>query len=340
MGHLLRVVEAGADGPGEPTPVDPTVPASDGSLLDAYSQAVVGVVERVGPAVVGVTVEPERRRRRRQRNGQGSGLVFTADGLVLTNRHVVEGAVDVRVQLPDGQTLGATVLGSDADTDVAVLRLDVGGFPHAELGDSRSVRVGQLAIAIGNPLGFQSSVTAGVVSALGRTLRSANGRLIEDVIQTDAALNPGNSGGPLANSRGKVIGINTAVILPAQGICLAVGINTARLVADELIRRGRVRRAYLGISVQNVLLDSAAARALGMPGGGVLVTSVERGGPAALGGITAGDVLIAVEGEPVAGTDDLYRALTGDRAGRQVEVGILREGKPTTVRLEPADRAS
>jgi S1-C subfamily serine protease len=229
-------------------------------------------------------------------------------------------------------------VGTDADTDVAVLRLDAGGLPWATLGDSHGVRVGQLAIAIGNPLGFQSSVTAGVVSALGRTLRSANGRPIEDVIQTDAALNPGNSGGPLADSRGEVIGINTAVIANAQGICLAVGINTVRFVAGELLQRGRVRRARLGIAVQNVRLDPGAARALGMPGGGVLVTSVDPDGPADRGGILPGDVLIAVEGHPLAGTDDLYRSLTGERAEREVEVALLREGRRTVRRLVPIDR--
>lgn len=313
--------------------------ARDDDLLDAYSRAVVGVVDRLGPAVVGVTVAGKSGRGSRDGGqGSGSGFIFTPDGFALTNHHVVVGARDVRVRLSGGETLRADVVGSDADTDVAVLRVDAGGLPYAVLGDSSAVRVGQLAIAIGNPLGFQSSVTAGVVSALGRSLRSGNGRLVDDVIQTDAALNPGNSGGPLADSRGAVIGVNTAVILPAQGICLAVAINTAEVVAAELIQRGRVRRAYLGLAVQNVRLDSAAARALGMPGGGALVTGVEPGGPAAAAGITEGDVLIAVDGVPVSGVDDLHRSLTGERAGREVHVEILRGGVRRTVEVEPAER--
>jgi S1-C subfamily serine protease len=310
--------------------------ASEAELLDAYSRAVVGAVQRLTPTVVGVSID--RRGRGRSRGGQGSGFLFTPDGFALTNHHVVERAGDVRIRMHEGSTLRAAVVGSDPDTDVAVLRLDVAGTPYAALGDSAALQVGQLAIAIGSPLGFQSSVTAGVVSALGRSLRSSNGRLLDDVIQTDAALNPGSSGGPLANARGEVIGVNTAVILPAQGICLAVGINTVRLVAAELIQRGRVRRARLGIAVQNVRLDSAAARALGMPGGGVLVTGVEPGGPAGRGGVREGDVLIAIDGTPVAGVDDLYRALTGERAGRSVDVTLLREGRPTTLHLTPTEK--
>lgn len=332
MGRVLRIVHGGETGAaGSPTP------ASDDALLDAYSRAVVGVVDALGPAVVGVTVGHERSRNRRVQ-GQGSGFVFTPDGFVLTNDHVVGRATDIRVQMPGGSTLRASRVGSDPDTDVAVLRVDAGGLAFARLGDSRAVKVGQLAIAIGNPLGFQSSVTAGVVSAVGRSLRSTNGRLVEDVIQTDAALNPGNSGGPLANSRGEVIGINTAVILPAQGICFAVGINTVELVAAQLIRDGRVRRAYLGVAVQNVRLDSGAARALGMPGGGVLVTSVMADGPAARAGVREGDVLIAVDEEKVAGVDDLHRSLTGERAGRSAAVTLLRDGRKVVVAVEPSDR--
>jgi S1-C subfamily serine protease len=244
----------------------------------------------------------------------------------------------VRVQLAGGDTLRADVVGSDPDTDVAVLRLSAGELPYATLGDSGTVRVGQLAIAIGNPLGFQSSVTAGVVSALGRSLRSSNGRLVDDVIQTDAALNPGNSGGPLADSKGEVIGVNTAVIMPAQGICLAVAINTAEIVAAELIQRGRVRRAYLGLAVQNVRLEAGAARALGMPGGGARVTGVEPGGPAARAGVQEGDVLVAVDDIAIAGVDDLHRSLTGDRAGQRLRAEILRDGGRLILELEPAER--
>lgn len=332
MQSVFRVARGGElqDGARESTP-------HDDELLDAYSRAVVGVVDSLGPAVVGVTVGRAGARSRRE-HGQGSGFLFTPDGFLLTNHHVAGGARDIRIQLAGGSTLRASLVGSDADTDVAVLRVDAGSLPYARLGDSRRVRPGQLAIAIGNPLGFQSSVTAGVVSAVGRSLRSTNGRLVEDVIQTDAALNPGNSGGPLADSRGEVIGINTAVILPAQGICFAVGINTVELVAAQLIRDGRVRRAYLGVAVQNVRLDSAAARALGMPGGGVLVTSVVSAGAAARAGIREGDVLIAVEEEVVAGVDDLHRALTAERAARQVAVTLLREGRRLVLPVQPSDR--
>lgn len=309
----------------------------DGEMLDAYSRAVVDVVDRLSPAVVGVAVAGRRGRRSRP-EGQGSGFIFTPDGFALTNHHVVAGAGDVRVQLPGGDTLRADVVGSDPDTDVAVLRLNASELPYATLGDSGAVRVGQLAIAIGNPLGFQSSVTAGVVSALGRSLRSSNGRLVDDVIQTDAALNPGNSGGPLADSRGEVIGVNTAVIMPAQGICLAVAINTAEIVAAELIQHGRVRRAYLGLAVQNVRLEPGAARALGMPGGGARVTGVEPDGPAARAGLQEGDVLVAVDDIAIAGVDDLHRSLTGDRAGRELRAEILRDGERLTLVLESAER--
>lgn len=338
MGQVLRLV---ADGDASSNTQSRSTLGGDGALLDAYSSAVVGVVERLGPAVVGVVATGGRRgasRRGRRGRGQGSGFVFTPDGFVLTNHHVVGKAKAARVEMADGGTARGDVVGSDPDTDVAVIRIDSRDMPWARLGDSAALRVGQLAIAIGNPLGFQSSVTAGVVSALGRTLRSTTGRLVDDVVQTDAALNPGNSGGPLADSSGEVIGINTAVILPAQGICLAVGINTVKLVATQLIQSGRVRRGYIGVAAQNMPLDADAARALGMPGGGVRVTSVERGGPAAATGLVEGDVLIAVEEERVAGIDDLHRALTGDRIGRDVSVTVLRDRKKLKLSVRPMDR--
>ncbi len=336
MSRVLRLMD---EDEGSPAPARGNAPPSDGPLLDAYSTAVVGVVERLGPAVIRVTVEGRRRRPgRRDRGGHGSGFFFTPDGFILTNDHVVTGAAEVRVETADGRTVPADVVGTDPDTDVAVLRTDTRDVAWARLGDSAAVRVGQLAVAIGNPLGFQSSVTAGVVSALGRSIRSTTGRLVDDVIQTDAALNPGNSGGPLADSRGDVIGLNTAVILPAQGICLAVGINTVKLVSAQLIQKGRVRRGYLGISGQNVRLDPAAARALGMPGGGVLVLSLEPHGPAATGGIREGDVVIGVDEEPVAGIDDLHRLLTGERTGRAVAVTVLRGRKRTVLDVRPTER--
>jgi S1-C subfamily serine protease len=270
--------------------------------------------------------------------GHGSGFVFTPDGFVLTNSHVVQGAQVVRVEIPDGRSVAAEVIGDDPDTDVAVLRIQA-STPWAELGDSGTLRVGQLAIAIGNPLGFQSTVTAGVVSALGRSFRSTTGRLVDDVIQTDAALNPGNSGGPLVNSRGQVIGVNTAVILPAQGICLAVGVNTVKVVAAKLIRDGRVHRGYIGISAQNIALDAAAARALGMPGGGVHVTHVEAGGAAARAGVRAGDVIIGLDGAAITGIDDLHKVLTDDRIGRELPLELLRERQRMTVAVRPDPRA-
>lgn len=246
---------------------------------------------------------------RSERGGQGSGFVFTPDGFVLTNSHVVHDASDIRIEAPDGRTMMARLIGQDPHTDVAVLRVDASSLPYATLGESSTLRVGQLAIAIGNPLGFQSTVTAGVISALGRSFRATTGRLIDDVLQTDAALNPGNSGGPLVSSSGEVIGVNTAVILPAQRICFAVGISTVIIVASKLLAHGRVRRGYLGLGGQNIHWDAAAARALGMPGGGILVLSVEPGSPAQRAGVREGDVVVQLDNEPVAGIDDLHRLL-------------------------------
>jgi S1-C subfamily serine protease len=319
-------------------------PPDDAGLLDAYSRAVVHAAEAVGPAVVRVEVRGpsaprtrSARARGREVAGQGSGFVFTPDGFVLTNSHVIHRSRMVTVELAAGRSVAAQVIGEDPDTDVAVLRIHGSDLPYAPLGDSSALRVGQLAVAIGNPLGFQSTVTAGVVSALGRSFRSITGRLIDDVIQTDAALNPGNSGGPLVNSRGEVIGVNTAVILPAQGICFAVGINTVKVVASQLMKHGRVRRGYLGIGGQNIALDAGAARALGMPGGGVLVLSVEPDSPAEHAGVTPGDVLIALQGEPVSGIDDLHRLLSEDRIDREVELTVLRQHERKRLFARPRD---
>jgi S1-C subfamily serine protease len=318
--------------------------ANDEELLDAYSRAVVAAAERAGPAVVRVdtrhtvAVRTRRGMSERELGGHGSGFTFTPDGFVLTNSHVVQDARVVRVEIPDGRSVAAEVIGDDPDTDVAVLRIHASDVAWAELGDSSTLRVGQLAIAIGNPLGFQSTVTTGVVSALGRSFRSTTGRLIDDVIQTDAALNPGSSGGPLVNSRGQVIGVNTAVILPAQGICLAVGINTVKLVAAKLIRDGRVQRGYIGIAGQNIALDAAAARTLGMPGGGVLVLQVEPDSPAARAGVRAGDVVIGLDDNAIAGIDDLHRVLGDDRIGRDVALELLRDRNRTVVTVRPEAR--
>ena len=303
----------------------------DGDLLDAYSRAVVDAVESVGPAVV--KIEAQR--------GGGSGVVFTLDGLVLTNHHVVDGASHVTVVLPDGRSMRADLVGQDPETDLAVVRIDGStGAPlaWATLGDSRAVRVGQVAIAIGNPYGFHHSVTTGVVSALGRSLRARSGRLIDDVIQTDASLNPGNSGGPLVTSRGEVIGINTAMILPAQGICFAIASNTARFVAARLIRDGRVRRSYIGMAGQNVPIPRAVARANRLAvSSGVFVISVERDSPAAAAGLRDGDVVLGFAGEAVAGLDDLHRALTGDRIGVPSPLVILRAAERRELTVIPGE---
>jgi S1-C subfamily serine protease len=266
--------------------------------------------------------------------------VFTTSGYILTNSHVVHDADRIEVTLSDGRQLAAERVGDDPETDLAVVRVHENGLLPAVLGDSQAVRVGQLAIAIGHPYGFQCTVTAGVVSALGRTLRAKSGRLIDDVLQTDAALNPGNSGGPLVTSRGQVIGVNTAVILPAQGICFAIAINTAKYVAGRLIKDGRVKRSRIGVSVQTVALPRrlAARDDLGIEGG-VLVVGIEPGGPADRGGLFEGDVIVAFGGEPVAGIDDLHRLLTEERVGVWTTVKVLRDAEVLRLDLIPQDAA-
>ncbi len=305
-----------------------TITQNDQDLLDAYSQAVTGAAERVGPAVVSVEVRHQVERRNRPPRdvpGHGSGFVFTPDGFILTNSHVVHDATRIEVAFPDGRRVRAELVGDDPDSDVAVIRVEPDSLTAAELGDSGTLRVGQLVIAIGNPLGFQSTVTAGVVSALGRSFRSTTGRLIDDVIQTDAALNPGNSGGPLVDARGRVVGVNTAVILPAQGICFAVGINTAKFVTGELMRHGRIRRGRIGVAGQTVPLLRLAQRAHGLDArSGVLVTGVEPDSPAERAGLRAGDVIVGLDGQPVTGIDDLHRLLTADRIGVRTSVIVLR----------------
>src|SRR5271165_1411525 len=289
--------------------------------LDPYSAQIANAFDRVGPAVVhviafGADGKPK---------GQGSGVIFTPDGYVLTNAHVVAGAARLRASFTDGQAMDAALVGEDADTDTAVLRLNAGGLPHAELGQSATLRVGQLVVAIGNPLGFQCTVTAGIVSALGRTLRTRSGRMIDSVIQTDAPLNPGNSGGPLVSGAGRVVGINTATIAPAQGICFAIGIDTAVWVATRLMRDGRVRRSRLGLSGQTVPINTRVRRFHHLSqASGVLVLDVVAGGPVAEAGLQPGDVVVAFDGEPIAGVDDLHRSLTEERAGRILPLKLLR----------------
>ncbi len=307
-------------------------PAND-DLLDAYSRAVVRASEQVSPAVVNVEV-----RHRQGSRGTGSGFLFTPDGLILTNSHVVHHAVHMDVTLTDGRRMRADLVGEDPDTDLAVLRIAAPGLAPARLGDSRSLRVGQVVIAIGNPYGFQYSVTAGVVSALGRSLRARSGRLIDDVIQTDAALNPGNSGGPLVTAQGLVVGVNTAVILPAQGLCFAIPINTAKLVAGRLIKDGKIRRGYFGMGGQNVPIPRRLVRAHHLPDeAGVLVVSIEDGSPARRAGLVEGDVIVRYGVHSVAGIDDLHRLLIDEEVGVRSTLTVLRGAEIVSLDIVPGE---
>ena len=306
---------------------------NDSALLDAYSQAVVGAAEKLSPSVVKIDVAQagtNRAGESRERQGGGSGFVFTPDGLILTNSHVVHEATRIQVSFADGRRFPARTIGDDPATDLAIVRVDVpdNDAPHlvaAPLGDSQKLRVGQLAIAIGNPYGFQYTVTAGVVSALGRSLRSYSGRMIDDVIQTDASLNPGNSGGPLVTSDGQVIGVNTATIMGAQGLCFAIGINTAKFVAGRLLQEGRIRRSYIGVEAQTTPLHRRLVRFYNLPQEtGVVVISVTTGSPGQKAGLREGDVIVALDGKPVAGVDDLHRLLTDARVGVSSSLTVLR----------------
>ena len=292
----------------------------DSTLLDAYSKAVTHVVEQVGPSVVRLDIRQARR------GGSGSGVILSPDGLVLTNSHVVQGAKRANVTAIDGRSFSGRVLGDDPDSDLALVRIDEDAtLPAAKLGNSKKLKPGEIAIAIGNPLGFDASVTAGVISALGRSLRSKGGRLIEDVIQTDAALNPGNSGGPLVSSKGEVIGINTAIISGAQGICFAVASNTASFVLGELVAHGRVRRAYLGIGAGTVPLARRTVLRLGLAQRmGAVVSAVEANSPADHAGLLTGDILLAVDGIPITGADDLVRLLDAEKIDRTIPFDVLR----------------
>lgn len=318
----------------------PVVP-SDQEVFDAYSRTVTGVAERVSPSVVNINVRQERASRRgpRQMGGSGSGFIFTPDGFILTNSHVVHAASQIEVILSDGQRQAAQPVGDDPHTDLAVIRIDAPSLVPVELGDSQSIRVGQLVVAIGNPYGFQCTVTAGVVSALGRSLRSQSGRLIDNVIQTDAALNPGNSGGPLVNSQGEVIGVNTAVILPAQGICFAIAVNTTKFVAARLIKEGKVRRSFIGVAGQNVALHRRVVRFYNLPAEtGVLVASVEPGSPAARAGLAGGDVIIGFDDRPVTGIDDLHRLLTEERVGIRSNLTLIRGNEKLLLGIVPREQ--
>ena len=326
---------------------EPVTPESTGSalhdstLLDAYSQAVVSTAEKISPSVVKIDVTQTGRTpsgEARERQGGGSGFVFTPDGLILTNSHVVHGATRITVSLPDGRRSPAHTIGDDPATDLAVIRIDAPNLIAAPLGDSQRLRVGQLAIAIGNPYGFQYTVTAGVVSALGRSLRSYSGRLIEDVIQTDASLNPGNSGGPLVTSDGQVVGVNTATIMGAQGLCFAIGINTAKFVAGRLLREGRIRRSYIGVEAQTTPLHRRLVRFYDLPQeSGVVVISVENDSPAGRAGLREGDVVVALDGKPVAGVDDLHRLLTDARVGVSNSLTVLRWTEKLELNIVPEE---
>jgi S1-C subfamily serine protease len=308
--------------------------ASDDALLDAYSSAVTAAAARITPSVVNIEVKTQGPRG--EQRGGGSGFLFTPDGFLLTNSHVVTGASSIEVTLIDGTRCTASVVGNDPHTDLAVLRVSAPTQVPARLGDSDAIRPGQLAIAVGSPLGFQTTVTAGVISALGRTMRAKSGRLIDSVIQTDAALNPGNSGGPLVNSRGEVIGVNTAVILPAQGICFAIGINMAKFVASRLIRDGGITRSYIGVAGQSAPIHRRIVRFYDLPvETGVLVVGVEKDSPGEAAGLREGDVVIAYGGKSIATVDDLHRLLTDEQVGRSAELTVIRMTEKLTMPVVP-----
>ncbi len=351
----------------EPESASHASPNSDTPLLDAYSAAVTGAVERMNPSVVHIEVhqavsaersrgrarsgEPQNDPQKKERQGGGSGFVFTPDGLILTNSHVVHDATRIAITTNDGRRMAASLIGEDPASDLAVIRVDEPHFDEpgliaAELGDSQRLKVGQIVIAIGAPYGFQSTVTAGVVSALGRSLRSYSGRLIDDVIQTDASLNPGNSGGPLVDSAGRVVGVNTATILPAQGICFAIGINTAKFLASRLLRDGRIRRSFIGVSAQTVPVLRRVVRFYDLPEEtGAMVLSVEDASPAKRAGLREGDIIVALKSreqdhekaQPVAGVDDLHRLLTDVRVGVSSTLTVLRYTEKLEVKIVPEE---
>ena len=324
------------------TIVQSSPPNSDSAVLDAYSHAVVSAAEKVSPSVAKIEVTQkatDRNGESRERHGGGSGFVFTPDGLVLTNSHVVHNASKIELSLPDGRRFPAHLIGEDPATDLAVVRVDAPNLTAVQLGDSQKLRVGQLAIAIGNPYGFQYTVTAGVVSALGRSLRSYSGRMIDDVIQTDAALNPGNSGGPLVSSDGQVIGVNTATIMGAQGLCFAIGINTAKFVASRLLQQGRIQRAYIGVEAQTVPLHRRVVRFYELAKEtGVMVVGLTSGSPAERAGLREGDVILAFAGQPVAGIDDLHRLLTEDQADKDTTLIVVRGSERVALPIKPTLR--
>ena len=333
------------DGAAEEAGAANLAPQTDDDVMDAYSRAVITAAEKVSPSVVYIEVEPRVSNRRpniprmpQERRGSGSGFVFTPDGFILTNSHVVHGAEKIEVTLADGHKHQADLIGDDPDTDLAVIRINAPNLVPAQLGEAQRIRVGQLVIAIGNPYGFQYSVTAGVVSALRRSLRAQSGRLMDAVIQTDAALNPGNSGGPLVNSRGEVIGVNTAMILPAQGICFATSIDTAKFVASRLIRDGKVSRSYIGLAGQNVPLPRRIVRYYDLAvESGIFVISFENDSPAREGGVREGDIIIGFDDRPIAGIDDLHKLLTEERIARRSSLTVIRGTDKLAIEVMPEE---
>lgn len=326
--------------PGEPAASAAPPPMPDDSLLlDDYSRTVVAAVDRVAPAVVNIEIKQQKNRR--EVGGSGSGFIIAPDGFILTNSHVVHEATAIAANLPDGREYPAQLVGDDPDTDLAVIRIDAPNLSHVRLADSESLRVGQIVIAIGNPLGFQASVTAGVISALGRSMHAQSGRLIDNVIQTDAALNPGNSGGPLVNSAGEVIGVNTAMIRPAQGICFAIASNTARFVAGWLIKDGKIRRSYIGVAGQNVPIHRRIVRFYNLPReAAVLIVSVEKESPATIAGLHEGDLIVAFDGEPIGSVHELHKRLMAEQIGVESKITIIRHTEKLELPIVPAESGS
>ncbi len=336
MQAILKSLSDESSTPSQPS--SPTGPEdNDGSLLDAYSETVVSVADEVSPAVVSIEVIQSDTG---QPGGKASGFIFTEDGYIITNSHAVSRYTKMDVVLSDGRKYKGKLIGDDPDTDIAILKINsMDSFPKAKLGDSESVRVGQMAIAIGNPYGFQCTVTTGVVSALGRSIRSQNGRLMDNVLQTDAALNPGNSGGPLVNSRGEVIGVNTALIFPAQGLCFATAINTAKDIARDLIQNGKVKRPYLGIQGQDIKIPRLAIAALGLQSNrGLIVLAVEEHSPAKKAGLKWGDVIIGCNDQRIKGFDDLHKAITKDSIGNPVKLQIVRTLRKFDLNIVPEEK--
>jgi S1-C subfamily serine protease len=355
MGQVLRL--AASDGANENWQIEDAieshytiepVPTADEHLLDAYSRAVTKAVEKVSPSVVNIDVVGQPRggrqynpRWQEEMRGNGSGFIFTPDGYILTNSHVVHDATKIEVTLSDGRRCQAELIGDDPDTDLAVIRIHATNLVAAKLGDSQSLKAGQVAIAIGNPYGFQCTVTAGVVSAVGRAFRSQSGRLIDNIIQTDAALNPGNSGGPLVSSRGEVIGVNTAMILRAQGICLAIPINTAKFVVGPLIRDGKIRRSYIGVGGQTVPLPRRLINFYDLPvESGILIISIEDDSPADKAGLLERDVIIGFDQEAIASIDDLHKVLTEERVGVKSSLTIIRRSEKLVLNIVPEESAA